>query len=221
MNITMYYPVNEIFQSIQGEGYYTGTPSIFIRLQGCPVHCNWCDTKYTWICSDKDRTSVEEVINKNQISKKWSFIYIKDILKIFKKWTAKHVVITGGEPCLYDLVNLTTKLEKSGYHCQVETSGIKNIKCSLNTWITISPKKNKRPTHESIIRSNEIKFPILKKEDILYIYDILSNIKDNKKRIICLQPVNQNKEALSICIDLCTKKNWRLSIQLHKYLKIE
>lgn len=217
----MHYPINEIFQTIQGEGYYTGTPSIFIRLQGCPVHCHWCDTKYTWVCSDKENVSIKEVINKNQVSKKWSHLTINDILETLKKWTAKHVVISGGEPCLYNLLYITKILEKKGYQCQIETSGIKNIICSLNTWVTLSPKKNIRPLNESIIRSNEIKFPILKKEDLLYVYDILSNIKDKKKRIIYLQPISQNKKALNICMNICMKKNWKLSVQLHKYINIQ
>lgn len=217
----MHYPINEIFQTIQGEGYYTGTPSIFIRLQGCPVHCHWCDTKYTWVCSDKENVSIKEVINKNQVSKKWSYLTINDILETLKKWTAKHVVISGGEPCLYNLLYITKILEKKGYQCQIETSGIKNIICSLNTWVTLSPKKNIRPLNESIIRSNEIKFPILKKEDLLYVYDILSNIKDKKKRIIYLQPISQNKQALNICMNICMKKNWKLSVQLHKYINIQ
>ncbi|WP_367682382.1 hypothetical protein [Buchnera aphidicola] len=129
-------------------------------------------------------------------------------------------MITGGEPCLYNLIDITKILENNGYKCQIETSGIKNILCSLNTWITLSPKKNKKPTEKSIIVSNEIKFPILEKKDIFYIYEILSSIKDNKKRMIYLQPVNQDKKALEICLNLCKKNNWKLSIQLHKYLNI-
>ena len=217
----MRYPINEIFQTIQGEGYYTGTPSIFIRLQGCPVHCRWCDTKYTWVCSNKENVSIEEVTNKNQVSNKWSFMTIKNILEIIKKWTAKHIVISGGEPCLYNLLHLTKKLEQKGYQCQIETSGIKSIICSVNTWITLSPKENIKPLKESIIRANEIKFPILKKEDLLYVDDILSHIKNENKPIIYLQPISQSKIALNICINICIKKNWKLSVQLHKYIKIQ
>ncbi|UPT14757.1 7-carboxy-7-deazaguanine synthase QueE [Buchnera aphidicola] len=217
----MYYPINEIFQTIQGEGSYTGTPSIFIRLQGCPVHCPWCDTKYTWMCSQKENVSVKEIKNKNQANKKWSFLHEKDILRILKKWTTKHVVISGGETCLYNLSNITKTLEEEDYQCQIETSGIKNIICSLNTWVTLSPKENIKPLYTSIIRSNEIKFPIFKKEDLLYVYNILSKIKDKKKRIICLQPISQNEKALNICIKACIENNWKLSVQLHKYLKIQ
>jgi 7-carboxy-7-deazaguanine synthase len=219
----MYYPINEMFQTIQGEGYYTGTPSIFIRLQGCPIHCKWCDTKYTWTCLDKNEISYEELIKKNTPSSTWSSTNVKKILFYIKKkkWTAKHVVITGGEPCIYNLSYLTEELEKQGYRCQIETSGTQLVQCSLNTWVTVSPKKNQNTLRTAILRSNEIKYPVLKKEDFLYLDKILLMLKNTKKHHISLQPISQNKESLDICIKQCTIKNWRLSIQLHKYLLIQ
>ncbi|AHG60363.1 7-carboxy-7-deazaguanine synthase QueE [Buchnera aphidicola] len=219
----MNYPVNEIFQTIQGEGYYTGTPSIFIRLQGCPIHCPWCDTKYTWTCLDKNKISSEEIIKKNTSNQQWSLMNVEQILlniKI-KKWTAKHIVITGGEPCIYNLLHLTETLEKKGFRCQIESSGTQLIQCSLNTWVTISPKKNQNTLLTAMLRSNEIKYPILKKEDLSYLDKILSMVKNKKKCYVSLQPISQNKEALEICIKTCIMKNWKLSIQLHKYILIK
>lgn len=219
----MYYPINEIFQTIQGEGYYAGIPSIFIRLQGCPVHCVWCDTKYTWTCSDKNKIPFKELIHKKISNQKWSYVSTKTILLFIKekKWTAKHIVITGGEPCIHNLLNLTEELEKKEYTCQIETSGTQLITCSLKTWVTLSPKKNKYALYKSILRANEIKYPILKKEDLFYLETILSSIKDTKKYKISLQPISQNKEALDLCIKTCIKNNWRLSVQLQKYLLIQ
>jgi len=81
----MYYPINEMFQTIQGEGYYTGTPAIFVRLQGCPVHCQWCDTKYTWQCLNINQISYEELINKKISNQKWSSIHITKIISNIKK----------------------------------------------------------------------------------------------------------------------------------------
>lgn len=218
----MYYPINEIFQTIQGEGYYTGTPSIFIRLQGCPVHCKWCDTKYTWKCNNEDQISYEKIIMKKKSNRKWSYMNVKEIILIIKikKWTAKHIVITGGEPCLYNLLEITKELEKEDYKCQIETSGTELIKCSLNTWITLSPKINKKTLKTSILRSNEIKYPVLKKEDLFYLNSILKKIKNKKNNLIFLQPISQNEEALNICIKTCIIKNWKLSVQIHKYLKL-
>jgi 7-carboxy-7-deazaguanine synthase len=219
----MHYPINEIFQTIQGEGYYAGTPSIFIRLQGCPVHCKWCDTKYTWECKNQDQISYEKMIMKKKSNRTWSYMNSKEIILIIKtkKWTAKHVVITGGEPCLYDLLEITKELEKKDYKCQIETSGTELIRCSLNTWITLSPKTNKKALNTSILRSNEIKYPVLKEEDLFYLKSILKKIKNKKNNFIFLQPISQNEEALNICIKTCIIKNWRLSIQIHKYLKIQ
>ncbi|WP_295164262.1 7-carboxy-7-deazaguanine synthase QueE [uncultured Buchnera sp.] len=219
----MHYPINEMFQTIQGEGYYVGTPSIFIRLQGCPVHCRWCDTKYTWECNNQDQISYEKIIMKKKSNRKWSYINSKEIILIIKKkkWTAKHVVITGGEPCLYNLLEITKELEKKGYKCQIETSGTELIRCSLNTWITLSPKINQKTLDTSILRANEIKYPVLKEEDLFYLENILKKIKNKKNNLIFLQPISQNEEALNVCIKTCIIKNWRLSIQIHKYLKIQ
>lgn len=218
----MNYPINEMFQTIQGEGYYTGTPAIFIRLQGCPIHCSWCDTKYTWKCSNENQISYEELKNKTISKHTWSNINITQILDNIKKknWTAKHVVITGGEPCIYNLLYLTKELEQKGFYCQIETSGAKLIKCSSNSWVTVSPKKHQKTLYTSILRSNEIKYPILKEEDLCYLETILA-IVPNKKHQVFLQPISQNKEALRVCIKHCTIKNWRISIQLHKYLLIK
>ncbi|AWH90382.1 7-carboxy-7-deazaguanine synthase QueE [Buchnera aphidicola (Melanaphis sacchari)] len=218
----MKYPVNEIFQTIQGEGYYIGTPAIFIRLQGCKVACEWCDTKYTWKNSYENQILNEEIIKKEKSNKKWSYMTTQNIILIIKqlKWTAKHIVITGGEPCMYNLLDITTLLEEKGYFCQIETSGTELIECSLNTWVTLSPKQKKTTLKSSILRANEIKFPILIEQDFLYLKKILHMIKKRKNNLIFLQPISQNEKALAICIKKCTEKNWRLSIQIHKYLQI-
>lgn len=116
-----HYQVNEIFSSVQGEGFWTGKPCTFIRLQGCTVGCPWCDTKYTW-------------------AKGGTRMYVEDILKAID---APHVVITGGEPTMYDLDTLIYPLSRMGVYVQLETSGQNNLKGKEKPhWITISPKKN-------------------------------------------------------------------------------
>ncbi len=60
----MQYPINEMFQTLQGEGYYTGVPAIFIRLQGCPVGCSWCDTKHTWEKQADRETALGDILVK-------------------------------------------------------------------------------------------------------------------------------------------------------------
>ncbi|QCI19970.1 MAG: 7-carboxy-7-deazaguanine synthase QueE [Buchnera aphidicola (Brevicoryne brassicae)] len=218
----MHYPINEMFQTIQGEGYHTGIPSIFIRLHGCPIHCKWCDTKYTWNCLKSNEITIEKLLEKNISNNTWSYIDVKKIILNIKKqkWKSKHIVITGGEPCIYNLSSLTEELEKKGFTCQIETSGTQLINCSFNTWVTVSPKKHKNTLYTSILRANEIKYPVFKKEDLSYLDAILSILNNRKKCHIFLQPISQNQESLKICIERCTIKNWRLSIQIHKYLLI-
>ncbi|WP_343153379.1 7-carboxy-7-deazaguanine synthase QueE [Buchnera aphidicola (Mindarus keteleerifoliae)] len=221
----MKYPINEIYETIQGEGFYAGQPSIFIRIQGCPIHCSWCDTKYTWNLLKQNETDTENVINKKKSTKNWAFFNVFDIINIIQKrrWKSNHIVITGGEPCIFNLTFLTKKLEKMGYSCQIETSGTYTIYCSKKTWVTVSPKINfsNKIIKNSILRANEIKYPVLKNTDISELEILLKNSKnDLKSKLIFLQPVDQNKKATELCIKLCLIKNWRLSIQIQKYLMI-
>ncbi len=111
----MQYPINEMFQTLQGEGYFTGVPAIFIRLQGCPVGCAWCDTKHTWDKLADREVSLFSILAKTKESDKWGPASSEDLLAIIGRqgWTARHVVITGGEPCIHDLTPLTSLLEQT------------------------------------------------------------------------------------------------------------
>lgn len=112
--LTMQYPINEIFQTLQGEGYFTGVPAIFIRLQGCPVGCAWCDTKHTWDKLAEREVSLFSVMAKTKESDKWAASTPEELLAVINRqgYTARHVVITGGEPCIHDLTPLTQLLEQ-------------------------------------------------------------------------------------------------------------
>ncbi|EEG85757.1 hypothetical protein PROPEN_02565 [Proteus penneri ATCC 35198] len=138
----MQYPINEVFQTLQGEGVFTGVPALFVRLQGCPVGCSWCDTKHTWEKEDEKKVLLGDIPIKTQESDTWGEASVAQILSLFQQqgYSAKHVVITGGEPCLYDLRPLTEGLEQAGFACQIETSGTHDILCSEKTWVTLSPK---------------------------------------------------------------------------------
>ncbi|AFP85710.1 organic radical activating enzyme [secondary endosymbiont of Heteropsylla cubana] len=222
----MKYPVNRIFQTIQGEGCFTGVPAIFIRLQGCSVMCSWCDTKYTWKQDEFERVPSRDILVKTIDNSRWASCTEEDILALIlnQDWTACHIVITGGEPCLYNLIPLTEVLEKQGFTCQIETSGTQEIHCTSRTWVTLSPKidmYHKLPiVPKALIRSDEIKYPIEKKSDINKLDILLASLKDIKKRVIALQPVSQKERATNLCIETCILRNWRLSIQTQKYLKI-
>src|SRR3990172_8523879 len=141
MGERQHYQVNEIFDSIQGEGRLAGTPSTFIRLQGCLVGCEWCDTRYTWL-KGGTRMTVDSIFNQVHLY---------------------HVVVTGGEPTLYDLDSLFRTLRWWDHSIQLETSGQQDLKGNLKPdWLTISPKHRlgyKVPTRLAQL-ANEFKFVV-------------------------------------------------------------
>ena len=211
--------INDIFQTIQGEATYAGTPSIFIRLQYCPVGCSWCDTKFTWH-NGKDRhlVSQDDIINKKKESMKFANYTASELLNVCKKYLAKHIVITGGEPCVYNLTEFSSLAIASGYSVQVETSGTFDINVHAKTWVTVSPKINMAGGYKvldsSIARADEIKYPILKIQDI----NILQTLNIQNK-IVWLQPVMIDENInLQLCLDACYKFGYKLSIQTHKYI---
>ena len=222
----MQYPINEMFQTLQGEGYFTGVPAIFIRLQGCPVGCAWCDTKHTWDKLADREVSLYSVLAKTKESDKWGPASSEDLLAIIERqgYTARHVVITGGEPCIHDLIPLTMLLEKSGFSCQIETSGTHEVRTSTNTWVTVSPKVNMRGGYDilqqALDRADEIKHPVGRMRDVEALDELLATLHDDKPRVIALQPISQKEDATRLCIETCIARNWRLSMQTHKYLNI-
>jgi len=148
----MNYQVNEIFTTIQGEGFLAGSPATFIRLQGCSVGCPWCDTKYTWHAGGSPM-SAEEIVA--QVRR-------------------KHVVITGGEPTLYDLDPLL-RLLKSEHFVQLETSGQNALKGAIYPhWVTWSPKPNlEYSIPDSLLPSvSEVKWVV----DGILPYEVVRNV---------------------------------------------
>ncbi len=139
-------------------------------------------------------------------------------------YTARHVVITGGEPCIYDLVPLTQSLEKAGFRCQIETSGTSEVKATTDTWVTVSPKINMKAKLDvlpsALQRADEIKHPVGTSKDIEQLDSLIDGITLKPNVSIALQPISQKPRATELCIDTCVKRNWRLSIQTHKYLAI-
>lgn len=221
------YPINEIFITIQGEATFAGTPSIFIRLQGCNVGCGWCDTKHTWDLDKASQQKFIEIANKQHDKNSWALATLDDIANHIKKnfQQIKHVVITGGEPAQYDLLPLCEALEQLGKFIQIETSGTETLRISDKTWVTLSPKINmpggKKVIPDNVNRANEIKMPIGKSMDIAILQDFLSQHKINSEITpIWLQPLSQNPSATKLCIDQALANGWKLSIQIHKYLNI-
>ncbi|MDT3307565.1 7-carboxy-7-deazaguanine synthase QueE [Shewanella vaxholmensis] len=222
----MNYPVNEVFETIQGEGVFTGVPAIFVRLQGCPVGCAWCDTKQTWDVLEVNKVTPEQVISVDGTIGRWADHTAQSLIAAFhaKGFTARHIVITGGEPCMYDLRELTETFHSQGFATQIETSGTFDINCADDTWVTVSPKVNMKGGYkvlaQALNRANEIKHPIATENHIAELDELLQGI-DISTKTICLQPISQKPRATELAMKVCIARNWRLSIQTHKYLNID
>ena len=220
------YKVNEMFETIQGEGVFTGVPAVFVRLQECPVGCAWCDTKQTWDATPQNERSFDSILTKTADSPTWCSATEQEVVERYRAqgYTAKHIVITGGEPCIYDLRPLTEAFEAHGCRCQIETSGTSEVITSPNTWVTVSPKvamKGKLPVLDSALqRANEIKHPVATDSDIENLDELLLRARVSAETVVALQPISQKPRATQLCIDTCIARNWRLSIQTHKYLSI-
>lgn len=210
--------VNEIFPTIQGEAGYTGTPSVFIRLQGCPVGCHWCDTKHTWTVSPKKQVSIEAMLAKLDSAPTWAEMNEDQVVEAVRNLGPRHFVITGGEPCTYDLFLLTAKLLTLG-SVQVETSGTHEVRVTPGTWVTVSPKVDMagglQVRADALMAASEIKMPIDTAKDIRNLEALLQDLPLPKTA--WLQPVSQGEEATRLCLEACARNRWRLSLQTHKY----
>lgn len=223
---TTCYKINEFFETIQGEGSFTGQPSIFIRLQGCPVACSWCDTKHTWDINLDDSVSTDVMANKGEENTQWASMSVEDIIHWVNTqgYQARHIVITGGEPCMVDLTPLCTGFEELGYSCQVETSGTFEVRVTDKCWVTVSPKINMKGGYKvlrsALDRANEIKHPVATEHHVDELQNLLAEHEVTNMPIY-LQPISQKQRATELAIETCIKNNWRLSIQVHKYIGIE
>ncbi len=187
------YPVVEMFHSVQGEGYWTGSNAYFIRLAGCDVGCQWCDTKHSWDATKHKILSTEEIVSS-----------IPDSIRF--------VVITGGEPLLHDLKPLTEALIE--FKVYLETSGTQTL-TGLFDWITLSPKPHKLPV---LKRCNELKIVIQSREDLIFAEQMREEISSNH---LFLQPEAGTKEAKQLILDyISLNPQWRLSLQTHKLLGV-
>lgn len=218
----MLYPINEIFYSLQGEATFAGLPSVFIRLQGCQVGCAFCDTKHTWNIEIHDIVEIDEIINKvNDSAKFANFSHDQLLHEITKYPNCRHVVFTGGEPARYDLAPIMNTLESMGYTTQIETSATEELNITDKTWVTVSPKINmpgqKTLKANVITRANEIKMPVGRASDIQKLKDFIQEYTVVNTPI-WLQPISCNKTATQLCVETALQNNWRVSLQIHKFL---
>jgi 7-carboxy-7-deazaguanine synthase len=194
-------PVMEHFYTLQGEGYYTGHAAYFIRLAGCDVGCVWCDVKESWPVSAKQN------------------IKISSLVKAIRKTPAKLVVITGGEPLMYDLTHLTKAMKKAGLQVNIESSGAYPLSGTLD-WICVSPKKFKAPRPEVLKIADELKVIVYHRSDFSFAEMNRLNAHSNCR--LYLQPEwSKAEKMLPLILEyIKSHPDWNLSLQTHKYLGI-
>lgn len=191
----------EDFYTIQGEGFFQGSAAYFIRLGGCDVGCVWCDVKESWDASAHPVVSVKEMVDRA----------VKSGCKI--------VVITGGEPAMYDLTELTESIQRAHLRTHIETSGAYTLTGSWD-WVCFSPKKFKSPDPSIYPLANELKVIVYNKSDFAWAEDFAGKVHAGCK--LFLQPEwSKEKEMLPLIIDY-VKANpvWKISLQVHKYMDI-
>jgi 7-carboxy-7-deazaguanine synthase len=191
----------EDFYTIQGEGYYQGHAAYFVRLGGCDVGCVWCDVKESWDASAHPLVSVEEII------------------KRVKNSGSEIVVITGGEPAMYNLTFLTAELKKAGLRTNIETSGAYKLTGKWD-WICFSPKKFKVPEPSIYQQANELKVIVYNKSDFNWAEEFGALVNANCE--LFLQPEwSKEKEMLPLIIEYVkANPKWKVSLQIHKYMNI-
>ncbi|MFB1004208.1 MAG: 7-carboxy-7-deazaguanine synthase QueE [Bacteroidia bacterium] len=196
------FPVMEYFYSIQGEGVYTGQPAFFIRLGGCDVGCVWCDVKDSWDADKHPKKSIEFLVDEA------------------KKHPSRILILTGGEPAMYDLTLITQAFKKEGFRVHIETSGAYEL-VGYFDWVTFSPKKFKAPIAIAAIQADELKVVVLNKSDIAWAEEHQKMVPDTCK--LYLQPEWDKREITEkIIFDYVLKNpNWFVSLQTHKYLGVD
>jgi 7-carboxy-7-deazaguanine synthase len=199
-------PIHETFQrTLQGEGYWVGTPVDFIRLAGCPVQCPWCDTGYADGGLDLPRQ-------------------MRSFEELLAELKSPRVVISGGEPFIHSqLPALVDTLEATGRTVAIETSGAFWQEMSPSAWVTLSPKQHLSPRYSVVPemwnRANEIKLVI---DTGLELEFYASPLLSHRQIPVFLQPEwNQRDRTLPLVLTLLEQfPDYRLSVQLHKYINI-
>ncbi len=206
-------PVMEAFYTIQGEGFHQGKAAYFIRLAGCDVGCSWCDVKESWSEEIHPKKTINQIVEEAKILTNQSRTRNKE------QKTRNICVITGGEPCMHDLNELTINLKQHNFNTHLETSGAYPISGNFD-WICISPKKFKAPILENLKLANELKIIVFNKNDFSWAEEFAKKV--SKNCALFLQPEwSKEKIMLPLIIDYIKENpQWAISIQLHKYIQV-
>jgi len=193
-------PLMEEFYTIQGEGFHTGTAAYFIRIGGCDVGCHWCDVKESWNADLHPPTDTSIIVG-------------------HAKQHADTVVVTGGEPLMWNMLPLTQKLKDANLKVHIETSGA-YLLTGIWDWICLSPKKTKLPLQSVYDNANELKVIIFNKHDFIFAEEQAAKVNDNA--VLFLQPEWSKREEMTpLIVDyVMANPKWRVSLQTHKYLNI-
>lgn len=195
------YRINEIFYSLQGEGFHTGTPAVFVRFSGCNLRCAFCDTQH----QTGENMSLEEIAN-----------------EIEKHPIAPLVVLTGGEPSLFiDEAFVAVLKQKTGKRIAIETNGTRPLPSNLD-WVTFSPK--------TAFEGGELEPCVLTSCDelkVVYLGQDLAQYDKIQAKNRFLQPCfcedeTQRIANMKACVEAVMQNpNWRLSLQTHRILNIQ
>jgi len=196
--------VNEIFASVQGEGLRQGEPTIFVRLSGCNLRCDFCDTKYAW--ESGGDISVQQVI--------------EQVKQQHKEFPADWVCITGGEPLLQDIRELSQKIKSEDLKIQIETNGTRFQKLPVD-WYTVSPKPDKYFIHPELIKiTREVKLVVTEELDFEVVRKIRQEFPPATPILLQLESNKEKsrQKGLKLLKNAAEDglQNLRLSLQLHK-----
>ncbi|WAC01745.1 7-carboxy-7-deazaguanine synthase QueE [Lacinutrix neustonica] len=193
-------PLMEEFYTIQGEGFHKGTAAYFIRIGGCDVGCHWCDVKESWIADLHPPTEIEKIVAN-------------------AKTYSDTIVVTGGEPLMWDMTELTNQLKAEGMQVHIETSVLMSCRGTWD-WICLSPKKMKLPTEGVYKKANELKTIIYNKDDFRFAEEQAERVGPD-----CILYMQREWSKRDIMIPqivdyVMAHPKWKVSLQTHKYLNI-
>ena len=193
-------PLMEEFYTIQGEGFYKGTAAYFVRIGGCDVGCHWCDVKESWNADLHPPTKIETIAEN-------------------AKKSSNTVVVTGGEPLMWNMNPLTSLFKKKGMQVHIETSGAYELSGDWD-WICLSPKKIKLPKDGIYKVADELKMIINSKSDFKFAEEQAEKVSEDC--ILYLQPEwSKREKMIPLMVDYVMKNpKWKVSLQTHKYLNI-
>lgn len=192
--------IMERFYTLQGEGCHSGKAAYFIRTAGCPVRCSWCDVKESWDAKSHPEISAIDIVDQ-----------IPAVVKT--------VIITGGEPLIWNMNCLTSLLHQKGLKVHLETSAAVPLTGQWD-WICVSPKKAKEPLDEVLCIADELKVVICCAEDFFWAEKHARKTK--KSCALLLQPEWDKRDTIMPMIIQYVMEHpqWRASLQTHKYMNI-